>query len=455
MEVGNLSTKKATSKPLSTVLPQSRSGQRRPSPISIKDKPSVSKKPKTRNHAPLDAPNVLNQKSRQRPPSPPAVAEASTSRVDLPVFAYDLDHDPTEEVYELRVQIYDWPPNYSKLSARFIHPHLFDRPSDSSTTNDELTKSDGDLVAEFIEPAAIDTVGPNHEVTPSYSVDSTEVLGNSHPPSGSGDLDLEGSVQVMDSFTLMTMDDIINQHQPSVIDPSLLGGPPAFLETRSPSPYPLTFRNLHSLKKAPTPLPPPNKPALAIRVPTYPPTSGSSSANALGDSVGHQSGGKAKFYKKGTLQTPPYLSNPQSQRSKSAKVMPSTYVSRYPSPHQTVSPGVGSPLTEFSVSDFPANGTASTSSVATSSEAANIADEEPTVISSGSSTPPPRVTNKTTARTQKSSASGKGPYRIVATNEDSFCHQCRRSTRHPKMHCRACAKRYCILCIVKRYVPSR
>lgn len=357
--------------------------------------------------------------------------------------------DPTEDVYEVHHQFHERSPHFAMLSARFIHAHLSNRLSGSATSNDELITSTGDLMTEFIEPAAIGSVGPHHEVTPSYSVNSVEIFGDSPPPPGGGGLDLEDTVQVTDPFAVLTMDDVINQ--PSAIDPSVLGGTSAFSETLSPSLGSTTFRDFPLWEKAQVP-PSPLNTALAIRVPPHPSTSGSNSAKTLGESVGNLGGGKAKFYKKGTLQTPPHLSNPQSRTSWSAKVAPSTYAGRYPSPDQIVSQRMDSPLTEFSVPDLLANGTASTSSVATPSEAADAVEEEST--DGGSSTSPRLTSVKTaTAREQKRRMNEKTPYRIIAVNEKSYCHQCRNSTTHPKMHCRACPKHYCIMCIVKRCVP--
>ncbi|KAF9779891.1 hypothetical protein BJ322DRAFT_348629 [Thelephora terrestris] len=250
----------------------------------------------------------------------------------------------------------------------------------------------------------------------------------------------------------MTMDDIIN-YQPwgpsieTMIDPALLSGTPAFSEPRFPSPAPAPFRDFHSRKRPRVHSPPPVHPALRIRIPPAS-TSQSNSAKSVRDSEGNSGGGKAKFYRKGTLQTPPHLSNSQGQRSVSAKTTPSTHVSRHLSPDHALD----SPLTELSAWGPLASGTASTSSVALSSGMANIVDDDTTFINSDSGTPP-RVTSAkaTTSQNRKRSTNTEGPYRIVAVNENAFCHQCRRSSLHPKMSCRTCAKLYCILCIVKRY----
>lgn len=343
------------------------------------------------------------------------------------------------EVYQIDIdEFHEKSPHYGMLSARSIHARLFKKLPGSAPPN-ELTNSDGDLVTEFIEPEAISSVGPCYEVTPSYPVDSEElqVLDDIQPPPGGGDFGLDGTSHLMGPFPIMTIDDVINQHQPSVIDPSLLGGAPALPEPLSPSPAP-TFRNFHSWKNERTPSPPLSQPALMIRAPPHPPTS-----------ISNPGGGKAKFYKQGTLQTPPHLSNSQSQRSRSTKPTPSAHVSRYPSPDHIGTPEIDSPLTEFSL--LP-NSTTSTSSVATPSEAVDTANDA-TVIGSGSGSSPPRTELATTGK-QESSTGSKGPYRIIAVNESSFCHQCRRATPHPKMDCRSCTKRYCILCIVKRCVPS-
>ena len=440
---------KTVSKPLPTVPPKPHSNQS--VSTSANGKPSVSKKQETRQHAPPDARNALNPKLHSQPSASPATFGASTSKADtndLPVLEYDLDKDPTQETYEFHDQFHERSTFSAFLSARFIHPHLFERLSGSTTFNEEPTNGGGDLVAEFIEPAAIACVGPHDEVTSSFPVDSTEVLGNSQQPPGFGDLGLEGTVPAPDPFAVMTMDDIINQ-QPwgpnteTVIDPALLGGTPAFSEPRSPTPAPATFRDFHSRKRLRASSPPP----LRVRIPSHASTSQSNSARTARDLEGNQGGGKAKFYKKGTLQTPPHLSNSQSRRSASAKTTPSNHASG----HLSLDQVPDSPLTELSAWAPLAGGNASTSSIASSSEVANIVDD-----TGSDSDNPPRVTSAKTATSQKqkSTTNTKGPYRIVAVNKSSYCHQCRRATPHPKMTCRTCAKLYCILCIIKRYVRS-
>jgi hypothetical protein len=155
------------------------------------------------------------------------------------------------------------------------------------------------------------------------------------------------------------------------------------------------------------------------------------------------------------LQIPPYLSNSQRRRSVSMKMTESTHISRHPSPDQVGSTEINSPLTEPSGSDLLVSGITSTSSIATPSEATSTVDEDATAIGGWSGTPPPRVNiiKTATARKKQSSIDQKGSYRIIAVNESTNCHQCRRTTPHPKMRCCACTKRYCILCIVKRCVP--
>lgn len=450
-------SKRATPKSFPTMRPQLRSSE--PSATND-DKPPMLKKRKTRHHSSLDIHTVSNPKPLHRFSSPASSVKASVSRVDrdsISILEYDLDSDPTQQAYEFRDLFHERSPFSAILSARFIHAHLFERLSDSAAFNDQLTNSEGDLVTEFIEPAALSPVGLHDAVSPSYALDSTAVLGNSAltPTPGYGDLDLEGAVHVADPFPVLTMDDIIN-HQPwgldaqTMIDPSILGGTPAFSEQHSPSPAPTPFRDFHGWKRARTPSPPPTQPALTVRVP--PCTSTSNSPQILGGIEGNLGGGKARFYKKGTLQAPPHLSNSQRRRSASAKTSDSIHITRRSSSDQVTS--TDSPLTEFSASEFLASGVTSTSSFATPSEAVNPVDEDTTAIGSGSVTLP-RVNSikAVTGRKQKSSTNKKGPYRIVAVNE-GFCHQCRRSTSHPKMSCRACPKHYCILCIVKRYAPS-
>jgi hypothetical protein len=449
--------KRAISKPFSTVRPQPQSSQ---SSISDKNKPPTPRKRKTQHHSSLDVCTDSNPKSLHRLPSSPASSDrTSASRVDrdnLFTLEYDLDRDPTQEVYEFHDQFHERSPFSAILSARFIHAHLFERLSDSTTLNGQLTNSEGDLVTEFIEPGVLSSVGPHNAVSPSYVLDSAAALEHSDPTPTPGydDLDLEGAVHVSDPFIVPTMDDVIN-HQPwgpnaeIMIDPSILGGTPDFLEPCSPSPTPTPFRDFHSRKRAHTPSHPLTQSTLTIRVPsrTSNSTSGLNSAQTPGNA-----GGKAKFYKKGTLQTPPHLCNSQRRRSVSAETSESTHTSRRPSPAQTAF--ADSPLTELSASDFLASGVASTSSIATPGEEVNAVDEDATVIGSRSGTPP-RVNSvkSTTARKQKSSTDEKGPYRIVAVNGVTNCHQCRRSTPHPKMHCSACTKLYCIFCIVKRWAP--
>ncbi|KAF9645314.1 hypothetical protein BDM02DRAFT_596360 [Thelephora ganbajun] len=454
-------TNRAISKSFSAVPPQPRSSQ--PLSISIDDKSSVSKKRKTHYHTSLDTYKVLNPKSPHRLSfSPASSVKVSTSQVDpgsLSTLEYDLDRDPTQEAYEFHDQFHERSPFSAILSARFIHAHLFERLSDSTTLNDELTDSEGDLVTEFIEPAAMSSVGPHDEVSPSYALDSAKALGNSDISPGYGDPDLGRAVHVTDPFTVLTMDDVIN-HQPwgfdaeTVIDPSLLGGTTTFSEPRSPSLAPTPFRDFHSWKRTRTPSPPltHSVPTILIPLRTSASTSGSNSAQTLRYSQGNLGGGKAKFYKKGTLQTPPHLSN-SLRRSVSGKTTENTHNGRHLSSDQMAPAEMDSPLTELSTSNLFVSGTTSTSSIATPSEAANAVGEDATVIDSGSDTPPPRGGSIKTsiARKQKCGTNNKGPYRIIAVNESTHCHQCRRTTPHPKMHCYACTKHYCILCIVKRY----
>ena len=442
------SPNKAALKPPSAGVLQSRSGR----PFPVTDKPSVSKEPEAHRRASLDVRDVSNPKPQCQPSPSPATLEASTSRVDiedLPVFAYDLDNDPTEEVHVLHYQFQERSPHSAFLSARFIQARLLERPSGLTTPNNELTNSEGDLVTEFINLTAVGSVGPHNEVTPSYSVDSVDMLRNSHPsPPGNGDVDLEGTAHLADPFPPMTMDDVINQPG---IDPAFLEGAPVFSEPRQPSPAPTPFRNFHSGQNARLSSPP----TLSVRIPLAS-TSTSNSANTPRDSAGKPSGGKPRFYRKGKVQTPPHRSISQSQKGKSAKATPSTHPSRLPSLARNLSLEIESPLTEFTASDMNVNGAALTWPVTTPSEAANTADEETTVIGSGTSTSSPRVfsVKTTTEQKQKNNINAKGPYRIVAANGDTNCHQCRRTTSHPKMKCRNCTKGYCILCIVKRCVHS-
>lgn len=443
---------RAVSKSLSTLRPQPRSSR---SSFYNNQKHPVLKNRKTQHHSSLDTRTFSDPNSLYRFPSPSSSVKASAPSVDcdsLFTLEYDLSRDPTQEAYEFHDQFQERSPFSAILSARFIHAHLFERLSDSTARNDGSTNSEGDPVTEFIEPAALSSASPHDAASPSYALDSTAALGNSDPTPapGYGDFDLEGTVHTADPFTVPTMDDVIN-HQPwgpdaeTMIDPSILSGTPAFSGPRSPSPAPTPFRDFHSLKRARTPSPPLTQSTLAIRIPPR--------ASTPGHSEGNLGGGKAKFYKKGTLQTPPHLSNSQRRRSVSAKTSESIYISRKPSPSQTMS--AGSPLTELTASDLLVSGVASTSSIATPSEAANAVDEDATVIGSWPDTLPRANSVKTVrAGKQRSSTDEKGPYRIVAVNEVACCHQCRRSTPHPKMHCRACAKLYCIICIVKRCAPA-
>ena len=374
---------------------------------------------------------------------------------------YDLDRDPTQQAYEFSDRFHERSPYSAALSARFIHPHLFERLSGSIASNDEFTSSKVDPVTEFTEAVPLGSVGPHDVVIPSYAMGPAEVFGSSSAVlSGYSDLDLEGPVHIADSFTVRTLDDVINERQwgpdvETVIDPLFLGGTPPFPEPRSPSPTP--FRDLHLLKRAHTSSPPLPQSASAIPSTSRTPasTSGSDSVGTPRDSGGILGGGKAKFYKKGTLQVPPHLSNSQHRRSLSAGTAESTRTNRYPPLDQVVPAEMDSPLTEFSASDLLAGGITSVPSAATPSEATSTVGEGTTVIN-GWSGAPPRVNNtkRTTAGKQKRSIDQKGPYRIVAVNESTNCHQCRNTTSHPKMSCRACAKRYCVMCIVKRCAPS-
>lgn len=434
-----------------TVLSQSRSSSS--FPISDDAKPPVSKRRKTHHHHTfLDARAVSNPKSQHRPSSLASSFEASASRVDLDTlstFEYDLDRDPTQQAYEFHDHFHERSPYSAVLSARFIHAHLFEILSDSPTTN-ELTNSEGDLVTEFTNAAALNSVGSQDVVSLPHTFTPAEVFGNSGPvPPGYGDIDLEGPAHVTDPFTTLTIDDVIN-HQPwgpdpgAAINPSLINGAPAFSEPRSPSPAP-TFRDFHSWKRPHTPSPLPALPALTNRLPSRTPASmfGSDSAKTPRNSEGTSGGGKAKFYKKGTLQAPPHLSSSQRRRSVSAKTTESIHTSRHPSPDQVALAETGSPLTEFSATSM--------SSVMTPIEVTNAVGESPMVVGRWSGTPSHRASTKTvTARKRKSATDQKGPYRIFAVNESTHCHQCRRTTSHPKMRCRACTKHYCILCIVKR-----
>ena len=298
-------------------------------------------------------------------------------------------------------------------------------------------------MTEFMEPAAMESVGPHDEVTPSYVVGSTEVLRDSRSPDF-GDLDLEDPVQAVDPFAVMTMDDVIN-HQPwgpdaeTMIDPSLLGGAPTFPEPRCPSPAPTPFRNFPSRTPAS-----PSPPTSTIQIPLHTSASGLNSTQTTESFESNSGRGKAKFYKKGALQAPPHLSN---SRNRGSDV--STKVSPPPPPQRMGSMEINSPLTELTASDSFVNGAPFTSPIASSSESAYRTGEDGTVIGNESSASP-HSTNNRTAALRKWQNSKKVPYRTAAANKRTFCHQCRNATTNPKMECRACKKRYCILCIIKR-----
>lgn len=440
----------------STVQPHPQSSK---SSAPNNDNLPVLRRGRTRHQPSLDTFAVSNPKSQHRTSSPPAPVRASTPRVDddsLDVFEYDLDKDPTEETYVFRDQLHERSPFSALLSARFIHAN-FEKTSDLTAFNDELSNCEGDPVTEFIEPDALGSVGPHDSVTPPYALDSTTVLGNSDPTPTPDycDLGLEGASHVMDPFTVLTMDDVIN-HQPwgsdtePAIDPSILRSTPVLSQLRPPPSSPTPFRDFHSWKRARTPSPPLTKSALMIRIPpvTTASTFGLSTARTPREAESDLGGGggKAKFYKKGALQAPPHLSSSQLRRSVSAKTSEGIHISRQLSPDQVGS--TGTPLSESSTSDFLAAGATSKSSLAVPNGAT---DEDATVISSGSDSPP-RVSGASavTSRKGKSRASQKGPYRIIAVNELSPCHQCRHSTSYPKMCCHVCSKLYCISCIVKR-----
>jgi len=443
---------RATYKSPSTVAPRSRSSQS----FSVSDdKPPVSKRRKTHHHhLSLDAHTVSNHKPSHRPSSsrPTSSVEVPASWVDpdsISTLEYDLDRDPTQQAYEFSDRFHERSPYSAALSARFIHPHLFERLSGSIASNDEF-----DPVTESTEAVALGSVGPHDVVNPSYTLGPAEVFGSSGSvPSGYGDLDLEGPVHAADQFPVPSLDDVINE-QPdveTVTGPLFLGGTLAFPEPRPPSPTP--FRDVHLWKRARTSSPPLVQSASAIPSTSRTPasTSGSDSVGIPRDSGGILGAGKAKFYKKGTLQVPPHLSNSQHRRSLSAGTAESIRTNRYPPPDQVAPTEIDSPLTEFSASDWLAGGITSVSSAATPSKSTSTVEEGTTVIN-GWSSAPPRVndTKRPTVGKQKRSAGQKGPYRVVAVNESTNCHQCRRTTPKPKMSCRACAKQYCILCIVKR-----
>lgn len=393
---------------------------------SNNDEPPLSKRRKTHHHhTPLDAHAVSNLKSSHWSSSSPTsvTASASLDPNNLPMFAYDLDSDPTEQPYEFRDQFHERSPYSAILSARFVHPHLFGRLSNLATSNDELVNG-GDLAADLIEAAALNAMSLQDVAIPSYPLGPAEVVGNSGSAPPDGDLDLEGAGHRMDPFFVPTVDDVINGTTWGggvgiALDPRFFGGAPTFSEPRYPSPSPAPFRDFHSLRRTRTPSPHPTQSALAIRIPSHAPasTSRSDRAENLGDPTCNLGGGKAKFYKNGALQAPPHLSSSQRRRSASTGATESTHTSRYPSPDQMAPPGMDSPLTELSASDLP----------------------------------PPRVT--VAARNQKSGVGQKQPYRNVALKEGTNCHQCRNTTLTPKMCCRACSKRYCVVCIVKRCVP--
>lgn len=444
----------ATFKLFSTVPPQPRSS---PTHISNDAEPPVSKRRKTHHHhISLAARAVSNPRSRRHLSSPTSSVKTSASRVDPDTpstLEYDLDRDPTQQALEFRDHFQERSPYSAMLSARFIHDHLFEALTGPTTSNNEPTNSEGDLVTEFTDTAALNSAGSHDAVNPFVS---TELFGNPDPaPPSYGDLDLEGPVHVADPFTALTIDDVIN-HQPwgpdpePAINPSLIGGTPTFSEPRSPSPAP-TFRDFHSWKRPRTPSPSPTQLALRVQLPpsTLVSTIESDSTKAPRDYEANLGGGKAKFYKKGTLQAPPHLSNSQRRRSVSAKTAESIHTSHHLSPDQAMFAEMDSPLTEFSASGSLARGIKSTSSLTAPRKAIDSTDEGSTITGH-------RSDAKTgTTRKQQSSTNPnqKGPYRIVAVNEIAFCHQCRRSSPHPKMRCRACTKQYCILCIVKRCAP--
>jgi hypothetical protein len=323
---------------------------------------------------------------------------------------YDLDQDPTQEMFELDDEFLVHQLS-AFLSAQFIHRHLFDSRYHRVVPVAEPTNA-GDEFFEFIEPAAMASVGPHDEVTPSFAVDSSEALEN-WKYSDYGYLSLEGTVPAPDPFPVMSMDLFSQRSYESnveaTIDPALLRHAPAFSEQRSPTPDFSPFNNSYSRN-----IPHTSSPASTPR-------------NFEG-----------KFYKRGTLQTLSHRSNSQSRRTTSPKTNPSA--SRQLSSNQAPD----SPLAELSASD-----NASTSSHVSPTEVVNIADN----ADSDSDTLPSVTSAKTpTSQKQKSGTNTKGPYHIVAVNKSSHCHQCRRATPHPKMTCRTCARLYCILCIVKRYV---
>ena len=416
--------------------------------IPTNNKPPVSKKRKVRLTRPY------------RLPFSPAISEAPTTREgldDLPILEYDLDKDPTQEVYKFRDQFHEQSTLSAMLSARFIHAHLFERLSGSMTVGDEAINNKGSAMVESVEPPVMDSVDPPNEVTPTRTLESAGVFGSPHPPPGYCDLDFGDAAHVTDQFVVPTMDDVIN-HRPwgleteAMIDPSLLVGTSTFRDPRSPSPT-SPLRDLHSWKRTRTPSPSFIQSASTTRVSQRDSASKLNATNATGNPEGSSGGGKAKFYKKGALQTPPHLSNSQNRRSTSAKTIEGTQASYPPSSYYVVPPEVYSPLTDLSISEMFASGSGSTPSISTPSE---LVDEDAIVVGSRSGTPALRLNGaKTAAARKQKNTNNKGPYRTVALNAKSFCHQCRNSTTNPKMHCNTCSKLYCVLCIVKRCALPR
>ena len=124
--------------------------------IPTSHKPPVSRKRKVHQRTSLDVRNVSNKRPRRLPVSL-AISETLTAREgfdDLPVLEYDLDRDPTQEVYEFRDQFHERSTLSAMLSAR-----------------------------------------------------SVGVFGSPHPPPGYCDLDCGGSAHVTDQFIVPTLDD--------------------------------------------------------------------------------------------------------------------------------------------------------------------------------------------------------------------------------------------------------
>jgi hypothetical protein len=146
------------SKPTATKKPQPKRpiGVQPPVPSSSTSRPTVtrnlqpsmeqlvSKKAKTHHRVSPEPQNTSDLRPKYRSP-PLDTSTLHADLDDLPVFAYDLDQDPTLEFIELKEEFIEPSPHMTMISARHIRHFLSQRSSRSTVLNEEPTNSEGDL----------------------------------------------------------------------------------------------------------------------------------------------------------------------------------------------------------------------------------------------------------------------------------------------------------------------